>query len=82
MRKQALISLISLAIISTAAGKASADYQADIVLGGPNGTTPGRVFVATDRYRLEPANQSRPTHLLVENASGRTIILDPGQPPA
>ena len=79
MRKQALISLISLAIISTAAGKASADYQADIVLGGPNGTTPGRVFVATDRYRLEPANQSRPTHLLVENASGRTIILDPGR---
>lgn len=76
MRTQALISLLALAIISMTTGRAGADYQAEVFLGGADGTTAGRIFVTAECYRLAPSNKTDPAHLLVENKSGRTTILD------
>ncbi len=76
MRTQALISFLALAIISMTAGRADADYQAEVFFGAMDGPIAGRIFVTADGYRLAPSNKAGPTHLLVENKSGRTTILD------
>ncbi len=76
MRTHALISYLALAIISMTAARADADYQADVFFGATDGATVGRIFVTADGYRLAPSNKTDPVHLLVENKSGRTTILD------